>query len=1192
MSVPGRYHPYNTRSVNINQHFAFTVEYFDQGNTPHIAIIRNTNQPVINTQTTLQVATNIARIINNDILEHVHEITLRPYNWIRENVIFNLYPAVKGSNVSLLNDRPSTWTDNPEGAVLAGRSIFRFDYVNANEILEIVTNQLTQSGSDFSIQQMEWHLLFIPESIDIGRGAKRKAKWASPTNFTDTWEEQEYKGTDENQLVGQKIGCAAFAITKSMAISTKKKWKNTRLCKEAILLQTKMGWGSEGVTTFNISKFVEKYPKYRLTVVYPGEKSQESRTWCGTDYLDMSDEEKENHMLFIYYSHVEEHFCAQDSPAGVISRQNNDSSNYGFCIHCTKTFYSQSGHKCNNNYKAKREKPPCKKCGIYGTHKCVLMTCRSCKKDVEFVGGHRCIIQKKDQTKFFVAEEGMKGRKAKDAYGLFVYDCESRLVVVETTKDYIQRDSDICTKDSITVYSKTMKKHVVNLIVLKDVFLGTEKYWFGDNAIKDMLDYLMEINNGRNIIIAHNASGYDSRLLFDEVIKLPLTTEPIMRGLKFIELKVNNLIFRDSMLHVSGSLRNLAKEYGAGSLLKGHFPHLFNTVEHYGYKGRIPDKKFFDLDFSIKNQNELDEFNAWYDSVEYWDFDQALLEYCIDDVRILTSVVKGYHENAKRLTGLSPWFNPTAPSFVHDHVLSELTKGIFESNQGFELGEQENVASYCESLAKDQKWAYLKNYEYWFARGALRGGRTDVRHIYHTVSDEDWDRGVRIRYQDICSEYPYHQIKQEFPVGYPTIHIYDENYYPCSFHPNSVNGKCLCKNKTQQYDVVRNPVDINHDSFFGIVCVTVTAPKNLFHPVLVVYDKERKKCVASLEDDKLVEIICTSVELKEALKQGYKLIQIHRYDKYVKKESLWKEIMLNFYIEKLINSGPVPDNYEQLIQKYDDAYEGYGIGDKIRLAITEGRFGDNPSLKQTSKIMINSMWGKHAQKAVTDETLITSNSTSEDVNEFFKNIQAGTFMLKSALSVSDENTIYKYRGTKNFNPNLNNGYIPAALFVPAYGRLQLLEQLTMLGDRVLMNDTDSIVYIYDPLLYNIPEGDMLGQWEVEKIDYKNKGIRTFVGLGPKTYAIKCENGKTQVKAKGMSLKLAHESLINFEVMELMVLEYLKTGELTTKCIPQTNFSYNHNDGIRTFHMLKQFAFKPELMKGNLRGPILYPFGYK
>ena len=300
--------------------------------------------------------------------------------------------------------------------------------------------------------------------------------------------------------------------------------------------------------------------------------------------------------------------------------------------------------------------------------------------------------------------------------------------------------------------------------------------------------------------------------------------------------------------------------------------------------------------------------------------------------------------------------------------------------------------------------------------------------------------------------------------------------------------------------------------------------------------------------------------------------------------------MLKFYVEKMINSGDVPENIEDLINQYQEKYE---IGDLIRKAVREERFKNNPSLKQTAKIMINSMWGKHAQQAVLDETVILDfEEQQEEVKSFYSNLQSGTMVLKSFQTVGMDKAMIKSLGTQKKNPNFHNGYLPAALFVPAYGRLQLLEQLTKLGDRVLMNDTDSIVYRYDPELYNIPQGEMLGEWEVENIDKKNGGIRKFVGLCPKTYGVQCANGETLVKAKGLSLKLAHEKLVNFEVMEDMVKEYLENQKLSCVQVPQFGFTWRPMKGMFTMLTLKKFEFKPDEMKGVLVGSKLYPFGYQ
>jgi hypothetical protein len=498
-------------------------------------------------------------------------------------------------------------------------------------------------------------------------------------------------------------------------------------------------------------------------------------------------------------------------------------------------------------------------------------------------------------------------------------------------------------------------------------------------------------------------------------------------------------------------------------------------------------------------------------------------------------------------------------------------------------------------LALDGHWAVLTGVEYWFARAALRGGRTEIRDIYHVVSDEDWARGVRIRYQDICSQYPYQQVVHDFPVGTPVINVWDHSYYPCMKHINAHKGKCNCESKPvfgERCRIVErtDELDINSDKFFGIVCVTLTAPKKLFHPVLVVMDHERNKCVASLEDKHLVEIVTTSVELQEAVKQGYKIIKVHRYDEYTRKPSLWRDIMLKFYVEKMINSGNVPENIEDLINKYEEKYE---IGHLISKAVKEDRFKKNPSLKQTAKIMINSMWGKHAQQAVLDETSVLDyKQHEEELNDLFANIEYGSLSLRSFQPAGEDRVITTTKGTELKNPNFHHGYLPAALFVPAYGRLQLLEQLTKLGNRVLMNDTDSIVYIYDPEQYNIPQGEMLGEWEVENIDKKNGGIRKFVGLGPKTYGVKCENGATQVKAKGLSLKLAHEELVNFEVMEDMVKQYLEYQKCYKVQVPQFGFTWKPLKGMFTMLTLKNFEFKPDEMKGVLDGSKLYPFGYQ
>lgn len=617
-------------------------------------------------------------------------------------------------------------------------------------------------------------------------------------------------------------------------------------------------------------------------------------------------------------------------------------------------------------------------------------------------------------------------------------------------------------------------------------------------------------------------------------------------------------------------------------------------MENYDYVGPLPDKKYFDLSFSARSQKDRDEFDEWYDSFTGdWNFMEQLTSYCINDVLVLQKIVKGYHDIAFANFGMSPWFNATAPSYVHDVFITKLGKDL-------ELPDRiENKEDYCEKvvdLAWNSYWAVLKPAEYWFARKALRGGRTEIRKILHTVSDQEWGRGVRIRYQDICSQYPFQQVVHDFPVGLPLIHIWDTKYLPCVAHENSPEAKCDCVHRlqdkfcrttslTEQWtaeSILANP------KFFGVVCATVEPPRNMYHPVLVAFDEKLNKSVASCEP--IVEGVFTSVEFVKALEHGYKLIRIHRYDEYNKKESLWRDIVLDLFLEKMINSRAAPEHEEalKLIDDYENLF-GEDFGDKIRKSLDEGKWGKHPAKKQTAKIMMNSAWGKHAQRPIMPEAKVFDFETDkQDILNFFENCVAKNFEYHDGTYLNGNQIMYKYSiSGPSTRPNLHGGYLPAALFVPAYGRLQLWEQLNLLGKRVLMNDTDSIVYLYDPLEYNIPQGSLLGEWEVEDVDTDHGGIRSFVGLGPKTYGIKCEDGYSMVKAKGLSLNLATENMVNFDTMVGLA------QNRNTVRVPQKTFVWSVENGMKTWMMLKDLKLNEGEMKGTLdEEGYLYPFGYQ
>jgi hypothetical protein len=80
-----------------------------------------------------------------------------------------------------------------------------------------------------------------------------------------------------------------------------------------------------------------------------------------------------------------------------------------------------------------------------------------------------------------------------------------------------------------------------------------------------------------------------------------------------MRLKIMKTVFIDSLMHLQGSLANLAKAFGL-KLMKGYFPHLFNLEENQNYVGPIPGEEFFDLTFFAKNASEITKFREWHAS--------------------------------------------------------------------------------------------------------------------------------------------------------------------------------------------------------------------------------------------------------------------------------------------------------------------------------------------------------------------------------------------------------------------------------------------------------------------------------------------------------------------------------------------------------------------------------------------------
>lgn len=395
--------------------------------------------------------------------------------------------------------------------------------------------------------------------------------------------------------------------------------------------------------------------------------------------------------------------------------------------------------------------------------------------------------------------------------------------------------------------------------------------------------------------------------------------------------------------------------------------------------------------------------------------------------------------------------------------------------------------------------------------------------------------------------------------------------------------------------------EIMKEDFFGIICVTMTCPKML-HPVLPVFDETEQKCMFAC--GRIVKKVFDTPSFKYALKCGYVLERVHRFDRYKAKDSLWKPLQMKLFAQKMRASGDEPEDIQELANSYTEKF-GEDFGDIIMN--TAGTWGYKKAMRHVFKILNNCGWGKHAQRSLMPETMIISQENPQEWRDLCSNYAQGRKRFKSAINFGTHLQVSSEKNDKFAKPNLKGLYLPAAVFVPAYGRLQLCMELHKLEKtqvdgrkRVVMMDTDSVVAIYYPEdkfpgVYNVPEGVKLGDWEREDSESKFGGMKTFVGLGPKTYCFKTVAGtESDPKAKGVRLGLATSKLANFQTYERLIKQFLQTNR--KRCamhIPQNQFVSSFLDGIWTVKYWKKIGVNPDQMKGICdEVGYIWPFGYR
>ena len=152
-------------------------------------------------------------------------------------------------------------------------------------------------------------------------------------------------------------------------------------------------------------------------------------------------------------------------------------------------------------------------------------------------------------------------------------------------------------------------------------------------------------------------------------------------------------------------------------------------------------------------------------------------------------------------------------------------------------------------------------------------------------------------------------------------------------------------------------------------------------------------------------------------------------------------------------------------------------------------------LRFIAKILLNSLWGKFAQKNNLSHHLVFH---KDDWASFHELVNNDAYDVHTPIFTTTEMVRVSYNDKRDFVTENENSNIVVAMYTTAMARLRLLKFLNMViespGCTPLYADTDSVMVKFPKGKCPIPEGDFLGDMCRE---YGNYVILKFRAAGPK-----------------------------------------------------------------------------------------------
>ncbi|CAH3199085.1 unnamed protein product, partial [Porites evermanni] len=289
---------------------------------------------------------------------------------------------------------------------------------------------------------------------------------------------------------------------------------------------------------------------------------------------------------------------------------------------------------------------------------------------------------------------------------------------------------------------------------------------------------------------------------------------------------------------------------------------------------------------------------------------------------------------------------------------------------------------------------------------------------------------------------------------------------------------------------------------------------------------------------------CT-IELKEALAQGYDVLQVHEIWHFPHTSTqLFAQYINTFLkIKQEADGWPASVGTDELKrQEYIAAYlEHEGV--QLEYAQIE----KNPAKRALAKLMLNSFWGKFGQASNKSQVEAISSPA-----KFHQLLNQDDVDIHAIRVVNEEMLEIVYNKITEATPIQPHVNIFIAAFTTAHARLHLYRRALFLlqPQQVLYMDTDSIIYKHAPGQPTLETGAYLGQFKNE-LD-EGDTIIEFATAGPKNYGYVTRQGKIECKVRGFSLNARGQEQLNFDILKRNVLDELRHPQAQARSIPIFN----------------------------------------